>query len=218
MCWSLESSLIMGSWGVIIGLYAIIRNASYRDRWQGAFILTFSLMQFPDAILWYEQKTVGIAACTSTNKILSKYVIHWILAAELIVAVIAPALVDNFMKKSYYILNFLYALGMMIPTQGCSTLTPQGHILWFGIEIRISLRVLFLIGIMWPCLFMKPFIAGLSYIAFISGVWLYSTLYTDAFGSNWCFSATFCSILLLFDPFIFGRFFPEKKQKEKKEN
>ncbi|KAJ5077862.1 hypothetical protein M0811_05552 [Anaeramoeba ignava] len=216
MCWSLESSLIMGLWSVIVSLYAIFRNASYRDRWQGPFILTSCLMQFVDTILWYDHSVNGLETCSNLNYYTSKYLLLWILSAELLVAVFAPGIVANFMKKYYYIPNILGAIRVSFTSEGCSSLSPQGHLLWFGVNIKTFYSSLFLIGVVWPCLFMKPFIAGLSYIAFISGVWLYSTLYTDAFGSNWCFLSAFTAILLLFDPFLFGRFFPEKKVEQKK--
>ncbi|KAJ5077861.1 hypothetical protein M0811_05551 [Anaeramoeba ignava] len=213
MCWNFESSLLMGSWGVIVSSYAIIRNASYRDRWTGWFLLITSTMQFVDTVFWYDHKINGLETCSNLNKYTSKYFIHLVLSAELLAAVIAAGKMGNFMKKYHYIPNILGAIRVANPFERCTTLSPQGHILWFGTQIKWHWSILFLIAVDWPLLFMKPFIAGLSYVSLISGVWLYSTLYTDAFGSNWCFLSTFCSILLLFDPFIFGRFFPEKKQK-----
>ena len=106
----------------------------------------------------------------------------------------------------------------------CSIITETNHILYgyardsnggfkcwnkyyfFGElqeDIPIFLRILFLIGIIYPYIYSNPFMPGLINASIITLSWILG-FYSDAHASVWCFGASLQSIyLIFFDSWLF---------------
>lgn len=78
---------------------------------------------------------------------------------------------------------------------GCTTVSPQGHLRWGGGDERPTpVPTLFFLAVLtMPFIWLRPM--SLCYLALSSSLltWAYG-YYTDAFGSNWCFAASWLPV------------------------
>eukprot|EP01083_Nonionella_stella_P039801 108269_1 len=71
-------------------------------------------------------------------------------------------------------------------------------------EIPLILRVMFLLGIIYPYRYSKPFLSGVINSFIICVSWFLGYIYPPSHASVWCFAASFQSIyVLLLDPYLF---------------
>lgn len=200
MCFSFESSLTAWIISNAISLYLFNRNKKY-DRWLSGFITVFSTVQLLEAGLW----------CTKSKDINS------LLTKLIFIALLLQPLVQTYLGSIYTGSNILFYMsfvflglliwGILRCGKYYSTIGPNGHQVWrfksgdhtsglFGGSYGYIAGLLYLIGIFVPLLFL-PYSKSLPLI----GVGLLTLLYslynssTGEFGSLWCFTAVFYSII-----------------------
>lgn len=214
MCYSKEASFL--AWGIALGLGALLwrRNKKY-DRWNAAFLWTFTLVQFFEGFVWVsmEQK----------NKVMNS-----VATAFILLVLVSQPLVQTYMgwttqqrsSKSTGPRNdrdvLLYMLMIYAGIFGAtlirlfterfhSTVGRDGHLVWHarkrsgesvaflgGDSSGISqfVTLMYLLGLFVPLLFMEGN-RGLPLIAIGIGTALYSWARTrgEEFSSMWCFTS-----------------------------
>lgn len=194
MCFNAPSSLLAWGFANTIAIYLWKRNQRY-DRWNAAFIFTFTLIQLLEAGIW------------STS---SKYT-NCILTALILVALLAQPLVQNYMgwiyTKRRELLRTTLIFGVLLiwgiikaSTEKFKTYPgPQGHLIWGDTHPLSPFTGLYLLGLFVPLLFMGapgyPLI-GIGVITFA-----YSWIRTQGkeFSSLWCFTAILYALVALLE-------------------
>eukprot|EP01065_Artemidia_motanka_P038766 TRINITY_DN47610_c0_g1_i1.p1 TRINITY_DN47610_c0_g1~~TRINITY_DN47610_c0_g1_i1.p1 ORF type:complete len:822 (+),score=297.06 TRINITY_DN47610_c0_g1_i1:90-2555(+) len=108
-------------------------------------------------------------------------------------------------------------------TQSCSLVSPGGsliyglgkdvnggadcyreHLFWgdFQAEIPLVLRAAFLLGMLYPLLWMNPLMPGLVNMAILIGTWMIG-YFSDAHASVWCLAAAGQGLWIAIDPIVF---------------
>ena len=134
MCWSLESSAYMGTFGIIVGLYVTVRNASVRDRWAGPFLATFSLMQLVDAVFWWDEAHFGLENHSLVNYCTTRFAVGTVLHLETVVMFFctrysAPHLVKSrVLRWLYVVYNAVCMGGRLFVLYPYSRLSAERHI------------------------------------------------------------------------------------------
>ena len=194
MCYSRNASLIGWAIANVIALYLYKRNRNY-DRWNAAFIFTFTLMQLVDAGLWSSLEDND----TKTNQLLTEIALF---------AIFLQALVQCYMGYLYTGETILYGLtfvfifilvGQLLRVVGSDSqdrkteVGPNGHLMWlddgqFHLLGNPIVLGLYVIGIFLPLAYMKDK-KGWPLIGVAAGTAAYSILTSkgEEVGSMWCF-------------------------------
>eukprot|EP01062_Namystynia_karyoxenos_P049653 TRINITY_DN380_c1_g1_i1.p2 TRINITY_DN380_c1_g1~~TRINITY_DN380_c1_g1_i1.p2 ORF type:complete len:820 (+),score=279.49 TRINITY_DN380_c1_g1_i1:121-2580(+) len=113
------------------------------------------------------------------------------------------------------------------PTRSCTRITPERHLIYalgtdyqggaacyreyvawgeFQTEIPLIMRVAFLLGMIYPLLWMNPLMPGLINMFILVGTWMYG-YFSDAHASVWCLAAAGQGLWIAVEPY----FFPSQK-------
>lgn len=208
MCFSFESSF--GAWliAVIIAIYLFYRNRRY-DRWNAAFIFTFTLIQLLEAGIWSNKTNEDTNNCGLDDM----YV-----AMILLVLTLQP-LVQTYCgyryTKSTLLLYLMFALMVILVTniirvssnknKFFSTVGKNGHLVWNVKNEKYSqflgnfpVPLLYLIGLFLPLFYQNNGIF-LLLVGGITAAFSFSRASTKEFGSLWCYTAVayaFVSLLI----------------------
>jgi len=207
MCFDSRSSLLAWSLSYSISIYLYNRNRNY-DRWNAAFITTFSTIQLFEAGIW----------ASKTNEVMTKTILVALLLQPTIQSYMGYKYVGSDEPISKAILgtmSFIF-LGMVIwgfkrlwsakPGQFNSCIGPNGHLVWndtstmgqyfLGNKYVIAA---YLAGISVPLLFMKDYrYIPLVMIGITTAIYSITTSSGKEFGSYWCFTAVAYAIVSLF--------------------
>jgi len=214
MCFDTVSSLTAWSVSVLISIYLFYRGQRY-DRWNAAFIVSFSTIQLLEAGLWQTINSKGEIIDAKTNEFLTKGILLTLLSQPLVQTTFATFHISDsqkFTKTLMSILSFIF-LGVLfygvyrVGSQSFkSEVGKNGHLKWqsnskseyfLGGRFGYLIPILYLMGLILPLLFMEGSLA-LLIIAVLT--FIFSMLYTrgEEFGSFWCFTAVAYSIAALF--------------------
>eukprot|EP01105_Mastigella_eilhardi_P021014 TRINITY_DN5053_c0_g1_i1.p3 TRINITY_DN5053_c0_g1~~TRINITY_DN5053_c0_g1_i1.p3 ORF type:complete len:243 (+),score=67.94 TRINITY_DN5053_c0_g1_i1:946-1674(+) len=218
MCWSLEVSLATGIWGWFVAAVCWYRNKSPRDRWGALFLSAFTSVQLCEALLWWDIGAVHLGdgtqvPCTQFNRVVSCTLLFGTLVGQLLFNLLGarvsgskphPAIVVSVVGFCAFVLARRWYEWSALAELPCTTVTPSGHLLWFG--VRYPLYIVFAFSVIHTlpiAVYMRPISAMLLCLACNWGAWLYAAT-TDSNGSNWCLFGNAWSIVLLLDPWLFG--------------
>jgi len=90
MCWSFEVSLIAAAWGYTVSGYLKWRKYSVRDGWYALFLATFTTTQLFDAFFWYIKQDLDQIPCSSSNYVLSRFILPAVVFFQPIVLSLFP--------------------------------------------------------------------------------------------------------------------------------
>ena len=142
MCWSAEISLVAAAYGYLVSAYLYRRHYSKRDPWYAAFLATFTTTQLIDAVLWIEKGDLDDIPCTTTNYILSKFILPPVLCFQPVVLSFYPSKTFPGCWRWIYRLLALVGSIMLTLIYGCSVVwkTSIGPdrfptILWGGVDL-----------------------------------------------------------------------------------
>lgn len=188
MCFSFEVSLgtFLFSWGV--SFYLLRKNLTKFQRQNVIFLMIFSSLQIPDAILWYNKMKKN-----KINLYTTSYLIPFLLSLQLIY--------NNFIRlESYETLDIivrlmtLYAVyRMFIRYRGYSTASCDSY---FSSPIWASKELEFYILLIFGLLISYPYF---SRIVSVFIALLISQLITNSgYGSMWCAIANSVAVYYLY--------------------
>jgi len=198
MCYSKETSF--AAWGVslLISIFLYKRNNNY-DRWNAAFILTFTTIQLLEGGVWFSiEKGNSVLNCTLTKLIF--------------IALFLQPLVQTYLGAQYtgssilytatlvYVILLLWACLRMFSGKEQSTVGENGHLVWSSLEnMNGVISILYLGGLLVPLLFMENN-KGIPLVIIGLLTALYSYIKTDfkEFSSMWCFTAVIYGGVALF--------------------
>lgn len=210
MCFSTQSSFLAWTLSYSIAIYLYLRNQNY-DRWNAAFIISFSSIQLIEAGIW---STIDESP-SNINSLLTCMILLVLLSQPLVQTYMGYKNVENASsKKTLYIASILFiilfGIGLYRVSKNgssfSSTVGPNGHLIWndpsssnssfLGSGLIISL---YLLGLFIPLLFMKEY-RGIPLLVIGLITFFYNLKYsgTNEFGSMWCFSAVAYSMVALF--------------------
>ena len=188
MCFSFEVSLgtILFSWGV--SFYLLRKNLTKYQRQNVIFLLIFSSIQIPDAILWYNKMKKN-----KINLYTTSYLIPFLLSLQLVY--------NNFIRlETYETLDIivrlmtLYAVyRMFIRYRGYSTASCDSYFsspIWGGKELEFYILLIFGLLISYP---------DFSRIVSVFITLLISQLITKSgYDSMWCAIANSVAVYYLY--------------------
>lgn len=189
MCRSFTTSVLTGLLSYSIAYLLWIRNST-SDRSIALITVVFSTIQWLEAIIWYTFTINDKRVAILINRIAS-LMIPIVLSMELMTSYY----VSNYYGESYikwlYIIVSLLLVIMWYLTIGINHTTIDnvtGSLLWGGNTngITFSNRLLFLFFLIFPLI---PQINIPAFSIMIIGVtltFIYSLMYNETFGSNWC--------------------------------
>lgn len=203
MCFDIQSSLTAWIIANSISFYLYHRNRNF-DRWNAAFITTFSTMQLVEAGIWW-----NMDGDNNMNSVLTKLVLLVLLAQPLVQSYMGY----QFTQSSILFFISLIMLGVFIgglfrigsakPGQFYTTTGPNGHLMWQDKKTltflgNVPLVILYFIGLLVPVMFMGW--KGVPLLTIGVLTILYSAYKTKSqeFGSYWCFTAIAYAMVALF--------------------
>lgn len=192
MCWSYEASILTGMFSYIIAGILYKRNKCY-DRWLAMFIMSFSTIQWLEAILW---KNIGN---NYINKYITKYAIPFVLASEGVAALYGAGMHSK-IPTELYIVYFIYAAVVFYI---CSnnfeySVVHMNNLQWTNKQ-NITMGIVYALFLVYPFMLYMDGILKYIIVGGVMSTLLYSViLYNHAWHSNWCFFANIVNIVLLF--------------------
>lgn len=209
MCFNEEASIISWIGSVCISAFLINRNKRY-DKWNAAFVLTFSTIQLLEYGIWRAIKT--------KNDFLNKT-----LTAMIYVALLVQPLVQTYFGATYIkvrstflfifscILAGLLLYGIFFAIRNSNkfftTKGKKGHLSWKVKENdhnsplfnNALISLLYLSGLFIPLLYMEN---KKGYLLLLVGIAtaIFSFMYADKdeFGSFWCYTAIIYGFVAIF--------------------
>ncbi len=205
MCFSVEASLSAWILANGISLYLFYRDKNY-DRWNAAFITTFSTIQLIEAGIW-----MSINKGSKTmNNLLTKLAFIILLMQPLVQSYMGYRYTKNIIL---YLMTFVF-LGILIggfitvgkskPEQFYSSVGSSGHLVWHNNSSdNFSgggiIPYLYMGGLVIPLLFMKEY-RGIPLLAvgLITAIYSISSSKAGEFGSLWCFTSVLYAVAAIF--------------------
>ncbi len=215
MCYSFEASVSAGFFSYLTAFILIARNYEY-DRWFALFILSFSSIQWAEAILWKNLNNLRI------NHIVTRWVIPIILASQGLAGLIGANIyhdVDIYLWVTYI---FIALIIIFFNSRNNLTTIVDGSLFW-GKDpnqeknllkeedkdestsfLKYLPHILFAIYIALPFyLYMDDGLNKTVMILGIFGLLVYAIINNNkTVSSNWCFYANLLSLFALIRPYI----------------
>lgn len=174
------------SWAVAAGLWA---SGDSSQQWLGAFIATFSTIQFVDAGIWATGDPTGA---------LSRYVLLAVLLAEPWVNLwgLHHATGKRLPVFEVVLVAWCVVLAVQwIRTCQRTTVSEDGRLQWCGMtSIPTSHKLLLFFMLAVPFLYFPDPVMRWTLLAFGAGTWALNVA-DDAFGTKWCWSANVLSLV-----------------------
>lgn len=201
MCFSPEVSLLAWIVSISISVFLYNRNRNY-DRWNAAFIVSFSTIQLLEAGLWVNLNNPNI------NSLLTQLVFLTLLSEPLIQSFMGYHYTRNgFLQVLSYVMLgvFLWGLYRVLTSskgQYYTEIGQKGHLVWRdnGNDLLSNVFPLWIFGLFVPLFFMKGY-KGVILVAIGIATALFSLLYASGspeLGSFWCFLTVFYAIAAIF--------------------
>lgn len=199
MCRSIQTSLATFAVSVGCMIAAVAARPTREIKYIAAFVITFTMMQLADALIWY-----GIHNKREDLNVLgSTYMVPVVLSAELIVAYYAAGYFLGWRNRTYEICMWIVVI-IMYGTwiRDCLkdpvTKTDEtGYLVWCNVGYNDYSLLLFLSFLLLPMAIAYPngwIKATVITIAIVT--WL-MYLKNAAFGSRWCWISNIVSVVVL---------------------
>jgi hypothetical protein len=200
MCFSVESSLTVWVFSLVIAVYLYQRNRNY-DRWNSSAIIVISTIQLLEAGLWSSLDN------PKKNDILTRLVLLTLLAEPLVQSYMGYRYTKSiFLQILTYVFVGFFIWGLIRvfsakPGQFHSDISSSGRLEWKDNASSSFVKwvPLWLAGLLIPLLFMKEY-RGIPLLVVGLGTMAYSFYITSGQGwsSMWCFLSIIYSITALF--------------------
>ena len=114
MCWNKEVSFLTGTFGIIVSFYLFKRNKRH-DRWFSVVLLTVTLIQWAEFILWYDLE-INNTHKTNLNYFISVFILPFIISLQPLASLFGTQLSKEKFKISTYIkyIYIVYVIGIFI--------------------------------------------------------------------------------------------------------
>ena len=188
MCFSFEVSLgtFLFSWGV--SLYLLRKNLTKYQRENVIFLMIFSSMQIPDAILWYNKMKKN-----KINLYITSYLIPFLLSLQLIynnfIRLESYETMDTIVRLiTIYFVYSMFARGGKYSTASCDSYFSSP--IWGSKEIKFYVLFIFSLLVGYP---------NYEIIIFWIMTLLVSQFITNSgYGSMWCAIANSVAVYYLY--------------------
>lgn len=200
MCRSIETSITTFLVSSACMAAALAARPTPEIKYIAVFVLTFSSMQLADALIWYGIRTHN----NSLNVIASKYIVPFILSAELVIAYYAAGYFLGWRNRAYEVSMWVLVVllyGTWIRDCLKDPVTKpnaDGYLVWCNdVQYTSLARLIFLVFLLAPIVFAYPngTMKGVTLgIAIATWLWNYGN---TAFGSRWCWSSNLVAIAVL---------------------
>jgi len=167
-------------------------------------------MQFVEFLLWLTNPD----RCSNWNNLITITLVPLALILQPLGPLFGSLYVIPWNKSSEFRKYFIYIFSIFIISwiiyfyndlSHCTTITPQGHLLWASNKLASNRPVEIIFIYLWAFLIILPFllfwdrsfviIAMFVFIPLIG--FLYDIYYTDSKGSIWCFYTSYSSIIAI---------------------
>jgi hypothetical protein len=215
MCWSLEVSLFTTVL-VYISVFVLWKRNAINDRNNAIFLMTFGSMQLVDLIFWvlYDFDRLGceryganhiMTLAAGTIIMLEPFAS---LAGRIYRLKTFPTVLETMTYFASFVLYTMYLRITPSPCVVCTSLSDNSHLRYFyhidgctnWLEVPLSLRIMFLIGMVYPYTSMRKK-SAIMQITILVATWIVGYL-TDAFSSMWCLTNVFQIVTMLADPYV----------------
>lgn len=198
MCYDARSSMVAWMAANAIALFLWNRNKNY-DRWNAAFIATFTLIQLAEFGLWKSDLKMP------TNSKITALIIVLLALQPLVQNYMGYSFTKNkHLKYTFYMFFalFIWAIYRSITGNFESVRGETGHLVWSGKDTLFGnemFTMLYLLGLGLPLLYMKNK-KGLPLIilGIITAAYSYYTSRGKEFGSMWCYTSVVYAFVALF--------------------
>ena len=195
MCYSLQSSLIGWVISTVIAGYLWRRNRNY-DRWNSAFILSFSAVQLWEAGIWNGKNVeifIKLIALTIALQPIVQTTGAWYFASN------SQSKILKFLIFVYSAI-WIYTLFSVFTEDFWVTTGPNGHLIWNSTASDgvVKFAPLYLFGLFFGVVYGLPATAPLLTIGVLTVIWTLSKGSLQEFPSLWCFSVVAYSVAALF--------------------
>jgi len=197
MCFDVQSSLLAWSLALSIAFYLFFRNRGY-DRWNAAFILTFTLIQLIEAGLWSSLDDPRL------NALLTEIVMLALLMQPVVQSFMSNLYEPNIASKILLGLSlaaFVWGLWKVYTyKKGFHTdVGPNGHLVW-NLPFGAIIGAIYMAGLFVPLFFMKDYkwvpLLGVGAITLLYSLKVGSK--TEEWSSLWCITAVSYAIVALY--------------------
>lgn len=188
MCFSFEVSLgtFLFSWGV--SLYLLRKNLTKYQRENVIFLMIFSSMQIPDAILWYNKMKKN-----KINLYITSYLIPFLLSLQLIynnfIRLESYETMDTIVRLiTIYFVYSMFARGGKYSTASCDSYFSSP--IWGGKEFEWYILLIFGLLISYP--------HSDRVISVLTALLISQFITNSGYGSMWCAIANSVSVYYLY--------------------
>jgi hypothetical protein len=203
MCKNFETSLATFIFSLTCVALSVIIRKTKEVFFASMVILTFSLIQLVDAGIWW--------SITHKNKLLnnfiSRYAVPFILSSELLVNYFGIKYMFGWSNQYFEYGLAIFVLFIMVTwifkycnhTNAYTVPYTDGYLHWCGVELRMIVRVLFIIFLLTPIAVGLPSKYDVvKYLIILPIIATFVINYMNVtFAARWCWSSNIISALLL---------------------
>jgi len=212
MCYSVESSL-RTSIVSFIAIVVLLSSGIPHFKWLAVTLIGWCTIQFVEFLLWLtEPSKDAVDGCSEWNNLITTTLVPFGLMMNPLAPLFGSLYVIPWNKSSDFRKNFIVIFSIIIiagimylyddPNQ-CTTVSPQGHLLWISNKLLSNNLTENIITYLWGILILLPFllfwdksfIIIAMFILFPLIGFFYGMYYTDSKASIWCYYASFSSII-----------------------
>lgn len=199
MCFNKESSFFTWLVAFIIGI-VLLQKGAY---WKALFLLTFSLIQLLEAIIWFSIENKNYSLNSNTTKL--------VLIALWLQPIVNCVCAFHFGHVGYFkylliglLLVFLNSLYRIFSSEHFESIVgPTGHLVWTSKRNKIynsflgpePSNILYFVALCLPIFYMQNNIGPLIVMGTTVSWSYYNYWTTREFSSMWCFSAASLAIV-----------------------
>ena len=191
MCWSFEASIVTWIIGLVTGIFLLSRNKK-NDIIMGLLILTYSLMQFWECLMWRDQN------CGKLNKFATQAAYYTLWAHVLAIGI---GMLIEYNVSVPIMIGFILMICSVIlrPKKWeCSLKSKNGHLEW-GFNPYFYMLV-FTVAISLSMYYIKPTNTAILISFLFLSSFILSYLLNQKYntvGSFWCWiCAAFCFLFI----------------------
>lgn len=212
MCYSVESSL-RTSVVSFISIVVLLSSGIPHFKWLAVALIGWCAMQFVEFLLWLTKPSKDVVdGCSDWNNLITTTLVPFVLLLQPLAPLFGSLYVIPWNKSSDFRKNFIVIFSVIVISSilyfyddpsHCTTITPQGHLLWVSKKLRLNSLTEYMVIYLWAFFIILPFllfwdksfliIAMFVFIPLIA--FFYDIYYTDSNGSIWCYYTSHSSII-----------------------